>query len=371
MPSVDIVKSVPIVKTPRLIQLEGIFEVPPASDSINTWSVDLPFEEKEWSVGLIVGPSGSGKTTIAHKLFGDAIMPHYDWPSDKSLVDAFPRDMGIKDIAKILSSVGFRSPPSWVRPFLALSNGEQFRVTIARGLAEKPEFLVCDEFTSVVDRTVAQIASAAVAKAVRKREGQFVAVACHYDVINWLQPDWVYDTRSYSFAWRSVQRHPPVELSIYRTDHKTWALFGKHHYMNTSLNRSAHCFVAFREDEPVAFTAWLPHLSGGRGGAGRREHRTVCLPDYQGIGLGNALSVKVASIYKSMGIRAISTTSNPAIIGYRYGSPLWRVVRKPGTQIGKATGKLGSSVRDIAMTGGFRYIGPEADKLDAHLILDW
>lgn len=64
--------------------------------------------------------------------------------------------MGIKDIVGLLSSVGFSSPPSWVRPFRVLSTGEQFRVTMARTLAEMPDLAVVDEFTSVVDRTVAR-----------------------------------------------------------------------------------------------------------------------------------------------------------------------------------------------------------------------
>jgi ABC-type ATPase with predicted acetyltransferase domain len=80
-----------------------------------------------------------------------------------------------------------------LRPFRVLSNGEQFRVTIARALAEQPELLVFDEFTSVVDRNVAKVASAAIAKAVRRRKQKFIAVSCHHDIIEWLQPDWIYE----------------------------------------------------------------------------------------------------------------------------------------------------------------------------------
>src|SRR5439155_19760773 len=50
---------------------------------------------------------------------------------------------------------------------------------------------IFDEFTSVVDRTVAQIGSAAVAKTIRRSGKQLVAASCHYDVIEWLQPDWI------------------------------------------------------------------------------------------------------------------------------------------------------------------------------------
>jgi ABC-type ATPase with predicted acetyltransferase domain len=65
---------------------------------------------------------------------------------------------------------------------------------MARALSEDTDMVVIDEFTSVVDRQVAQVASHTVQKAVRRTPGrQFVAVTCHYDVTDWLQPDWVYD----------------------------------------------------------------------------------------------------------------------------------------------------------------------------------
>ncbi len=78
--------------------------------------------------------------------------------------------MAIKEITALLSSVGFSSPLAWLRPFEGLSIGERFRVTMARALAETRDLTVIDELTSVVDRTVAQIGSAAIAKTVRRRQ---------------------------------------------------------------------------------------------------------------------------------------------------------------------------------------------------------
>src|SRR5689334_11070288 len=213
MPRIDCLKHVPIVRTPRVRQLEGIFDVPPAERSEQRWSVDLPLDEREWRIGLIVGPSGCGKSTLARELFSDALVAGFDWPADLSLVDAFPKALGIKEITGLLSSVGFSSPPSWLRPFRCLSNGEQFRVTMARALSERRELVAIDEFTSVVDRSVARIGSAAIASAVRRgsaeRNGRrFVAVSCHYDIVDWLQPDWTFDPSSAEFRWRSLRRRP-------------------------------------------------------------------------------------------------------------------------------------------------------------------
>src|SRR5205085_12464580 len=190
--------------------------------------------------------------------------------------------MAIKAVTGLLCSVGFSSPPAWLRPFHCLSTGQQFRTRLALLLAHHPTLVVFDEFTSVVDRTVARIGSAALAKTVRKRGQQFVAVTCHEDVEPWLNPDWVYRPAEQRFQWRSLQRRPPVELSVFRCRHEAWVAFAPHHYLSHSLARGAVCFLATWQGRPVAFSAWLPKL--GRGPPGRREHRTVTLPDYQGVG---------------------------------------------------------------------------------------
>ncbi len=162
-------RTVDVQRTGRVMQLEGIFELPPAEQSEKTWQVDLPLEGEEWSIGLVVGPSGCGKSTIARELFAAELVDGWDWPHDRAVVDGFPEETSIKEITGLLSSVGFSSPPSWLRPFRCLSNGEQFRANLARTLCEKPDLAVVDEFSSVVDRQVAQIGSAAVAKTVRRR----------------------------------------------------------------------------------------------------------------------------------------------------------------------------------------------------------
>lgn len=356
MPRARIVRSTPIKRSARVMQLEGMFQVPPSKKSQVAWEVHLPLDERPWSVGLVVGPSGCGKSTLARELWPAELVGGFDWPADRSIVDAFPATLGIKEISGLLSSVGFSSPPSWLRPFGVLSNGEQFRVTIARALAESNGLVVIDEFTSVVDRTVARIGSAAIAKAVRAREQRLVAVTCHYDVIEWLQPDWIFEPANNAFAWRSLRRRPDISLKIVRVDRSAWQSFAHHHYLDSGIHRAAKCFVGLVDERPAAFTAVLsfPHPRN----PAWREHRTVCLPDFQGCGIGNAMSEFVASLF-ACDKTYLSITAHPAMIGHRARSPLWEMIRAPKVhgKIQKLPGPRATAATN-RVTAGFRYVGP-------------
>lgn len=351
------------------MQAEGIFDIPPSERSTENWIVNFDLPEV-WNVGVIVGPSGSGKTTIARELFGAYMVNAWDWPTDKSLLDGFPASMSIKDIIELLSSVGFSSPPSWVRPFHVLSNGEQFRVTMARTLAEMRDLSVMDEFTSVVDRTVAQIGNAAIAKTIRRRGQKFIAVTCHYDVLDWLEPDWVYEPATNELrAGRELWHRPQIKLEIQRVHRSAWQLFRKHHYLNTSISNAAQCFCAFWNDAPVAFTAVLhfPHATSRKI---KREHRTVCLPDYQGVGIGNTMSGYIGAMLRGVGFRFISETSHPGMIRARAKSNLWRMSQAP-TWIKANTGSTSKTAqkwhaeRRKRLVASFEYCGPALDKQEA------
>lgn len=372
MSGAHIVREVQIQRTARVMQMEGMFDVPPSQRSAEEWNINLALPD-QWNVGLIVGPSGSGKTTVARELFGDSIVSGWDWPADKSILDGFPAGMSIKEIIELLSSVGFSSPPSWVRPFRVLSNGEQFRVNMARTLAEMPALSVVDEFTSVVDRTVAQIGSAAIQKTVRRRNQKFIAVACHYDIIDWLEPDWIFQPHTGELLLgRSHHQRPKIELEIRRVHSSAWQLFRKHHYLDTNLNTSAVCFCAFWKNTPVAFTAAaaMPHPIVHNLW---REHRTVCLPDFQGVGIGNAMSAYIGSLARGIGKDYHSVTSHPGMIRSRAASMNWRVIGKSKVgkkkSVGNITGKEWTiGVMEKRITYSFEYIGPALPRAEAERV---
>ncbi len=198
MPSFDIIKENKADKTSFRVQsVIGMFDL--NSEHIQerfTGDIELP---DEWNVGIIVGASGTGKTTIMRELFSDYVVEKNEYKS-QSVIDDMPKNKTVKEITQAFNSVGFSSPPSWLKPYNVLSNGEKMRVDLANGILSDKDVIVFDEFTSVVNREVAKIGSYAIQKAIRKTNKKFIAVGCHYDVIDWLEPDWVFCTDDMSFT---------------------------------------------------------------------------------------------------------------------------------------------------------------------------
>ena len=186
----DIVKTNEIKNTFRVSKIQADFDIKfEHANEHFVGDIDLP---SKWNIGVIVGGSGTGKTTIAKELFGDEYITNFEYIAN-SVIDDMPKSKNIDEITKMFYSVGFGSVPSWLKPYSVLSNGEKMRVDLARALLER-DFVVFDEFTSVVDRNVAKTACIAINKAVKKTEKKFIAISCHYDILEWLSPDWVFDT---------------------------------------------------------------------------------------------------------------------------------------------------------------------------------
>lgn len=213
MPNFDILKTYDASASFRSKSILDLFTIERGNLS-ERFKGAIEIEGKNWNIGLIVGGSGTGKSTIARECFGDWLIEGMEYNAP-SVIDDMPENITARDVAEVFTSVGFASPPSWLKPYGVLSNGEKMRVDLARAIMERGNRFAFDEFTSVVDRRVAQTGSAAIAKAVRKRGSQFVAVTCHHDVAEWLEPDWVYDTDRQRFFFALANGDGPKSGSMF------------------------------------------------------------------------------------------------------------------------------------------------------------
>ena len=281
----------------------------------------FPTIQKQFSIGVIYGSSGSGKSSML-KQFGDE--QELVWDYNKTIASHFD---SVEDAIERLGAVGLNTVPTWAKPRNVLSNGEGFRCDLARRLGNN---IVIDEFTSVVNRDVAKSCSLSLYKYVkRKKLKNIVLATCHDDILEWLQPDWVFNTDVRQFASRGLVRQP-IEIRIVKGHKKYWELFKKHHYLTEELPSSVQVYLALWGDRIVGFSStislpgWTPPLYEGDKRLKWREARTVVLPDFQGLGIGTRISDAVGEIMLEQNVRYYSKTSHIRMGEYRQKSPLWR-----------------------------------------------
>ena len=267
---------------------------------------------------LIVGTSGSGKTTILNSVFEQT---NVQVNTQTTVIENFSSPERGEEL---LLACGLRTIPAWFRSPSTLSNGEYHRFEIALGLDQGNRII--DEFTSVVDRDTAKSLAYSVRKYFDRNPSVLYIASCHRDIVDWLDPDWVYDTDLQVLDNRRGPfrlGRPKLTLTIKGTSPETWRYFSKYHYLDTSMSRSVHCYVLLLGDKPIGFHAAI-HSTNRDIHSYWRGHRTVILPEFQGMGIGTAFSDAIAEMYVSRGMRYFSKTAHPSFGEHREKSPLWR-----------------------------------------------
>ena len=265
---------------------------------------------QNFSLGVIFGPSGSGKSTLLKEMGSEEITT---WSSSKAIASQVDPNL--------LMRLGLSSIPSLCRPYHVLSTGEKHRANIAKTLKDG---CVIDEFTSVCNRDLAQSISVGVRNVLDHYGYKNVVIAtCHEDVINWLEPSWVANTLTRRLVEGRSERRPS-HFRVLPCSVKAWSVFSDHHYLSSEINKSAHCWLLVNENNTICgFGSAIPFPSRDLRNAWR-EHRTVILPDFQGMGLGSRLSNIVAKMFYDRGCRYFSKTAHPKLGEHREKSGLWK-----------------------------------------------
>jgi len=264
MPTFNIVRESKPSKTFRVASVIGKFDLP-SEHIVETFNGDIDLSD-EWQIGLIVGKSGTGKTTIAKELFPDAYITNFQY-IEQSILDDMPKNKSVEEITSAFNAVGFSSPPSWLKPYTALSNGQKMRVDLANAILSDNDLFVFDEFTSVVDRNVAQIGSFAMQK-----------------------------------------------------------MFAKHHYLSHTHNNAANVYLALINDNIAGYLSVL-HFPHPKAKNIKKVHRLVILPDYQGAGFGIKFLNEIGNLYKKQRDRFTIMTSAPSLIHALKKNNQWNCIR--------------------------------------------
>jgi len=322
MPSAKFVISHEIDESFRNKKVLGMFDI--SSKKLEKeFDYDLPIEDFSWNIGLILGGSGTGKTTLTKKIFSEnLIFNGFDW-DDRSIIDNFEQHLSTEEIIESLSKVGFSSAPCWLKPFSILSNGEKMRAELARLMLKNQDIVIYDEFTSLVDRDIAKVASFAISKFIKKTNKKFIGVTCHHDVVDYINPDWVLNLDNKKF-YRGSLRRKEFNFGVRKAKHQEWRIFKDYHYLSKDHNKSAHCYIAEINHKPIGWCSVI-HFPHPIVKNFKRIHRIVVLPEYQGIGLGMRFLNIICSMYGNYRIRLI--TSAPTLIHCLSASKFWSMTR--------------------------------------------
>lgn len=197
--SVEVILESPVSNNFRCKMACDALDIDIQKKSIHHLKIDNINIPENWKVGLIYGASGSGKTTLAKQIFGDQV---FESPlnEDEPIINQLPSELTYNECAAILSGIGLNSVPCWVRPVKTLSNGQRARAEAALLMVQNKGIVNIDEWTSVVDRTVAKAMSHCIQKFARGGVGKkIILLSCHYDVLEWLAPDWLIDCNEQKF----------------------------------------------------------------------------------------------------------------------------------------------------------------------------
>ena len=305
-------------------------------------SVDLNIEKKsehylsisdidlsgDTFIGMILGPSGSGKSTLAVELFGaDCFDTLLDL--ERPVIDQFPKEYSYEQCVTMLNGIGLTQVPCWIRPAKTLSNGQRARAEAALQLASDREIIVIDEWTSVVDRTIGKIMSHCLAKFAKRSGKKIILCSCHFDIIEWVNPDWVINCATGEFSRRLLrEKKEKLTFTVKPCSRKEWRYYSKYHYLSENLpGGKIYCFGLFENGRQIGFQCFAnysplnPNMY--------HSNRTVIHPDYCGFGLGMRLIDETSAyVQKHHGHKIRAKFSSLPLLKARLKNPKWKLVEQ-------------------------------------------
>ncbi len=106
---------------------------------------------------------------------------------NQTLVDAIP--LPFEEALQLLALCGLGEAPLLLRTPQELSEGQRYRFALALAVAQKPQWIVADEFTAVLDRTTAKVIAYNVRRIADRYGVGFLLATAQGDVEADLSPD--------------------------------------------------------------------------------------------------------------------------------------------------------------------------------------
>ena len=170
-------------------------------------SFGLGLDEKEWvlydnlelnidqgDVVYVTGQSGSGKSVVLRELQklmaaegkSVASIDQFTFEDDKNVIDKIGKTTS--DALGLLSMAGLNDAYLFVRKPSEMSDGQKYRLKIAKLIESGADVWVADEFGAVLDRVTAQVVASNLQRAARKVGATVIVATTHEDLVNALRP---------------------------------------------------------------------------------------------------------------------------------------------------------------------------------------
>ncbi|EPJ5862854.1 ATP-binding cassette domain-containing protein [Raoultella ornithinolytica] len=170
-------------------------------------SFGLGLDEKEWTlydnleldiargdVVYVTGQSGSGKSVILRELQGlmakngltVASIDDFVFQDDTNVIDQLGKTTS--DALGLLSMAGLNDAYLFVRKPSEMSDGQKYRLKIAKLIESGADVWVADEFGAVLDRVTAQVVASNLQRAARAAGATVIVATTHEDLKNALRP---------------------------------------------------------------------------------------------------------------------------------------------------------------------------------------
>ena len=149
--------------------------------------LELPIQEGD--VVCFTGESGSGKSSLMRAVAEE--LPSVVNIDGLQLGDAIlveSLEISFEAAARLLSLCGLGEAHLMLRRPSELSDGQRYRFRLAMVLAQQPRWIMADEFTASLDRTLAKVVAFNLARHADKSVTGLLLATTHEDVLPDLQP---------------------------------------------------------------------------------------------------------------------------------------------------------------------------------------
>ena len=182
----DFLPKLPTAQTAMVMSHFGItFET---GQHVIAQDFELPVRTDD--VVAITGCSGAGKSSllraVARQLHGVLDLDLLEL-SNKSLIDSLP--LPFPEAMQLLSLCGLSEAQLLLRTPTELSDGQRYRFRLALAFASKPRWILADEFTATLDRSLARVIARNLRKLASRTGVGLLLATTHDDLTQELEPD--------------------------------------------------------------------------------------------------------------------------------------------------------------------------------------